>query len=732
MTTPALPSGFTLDADHPPLPLGFTLDAPQEQSTWEKVKAYAGRNLPKEGEPHSFVQDAVQGVQAAAQWARPLQNLMPGAGLVAPLAAPEAGLHTASQMAAFPVQGTASAYQLATSKPGQRVINANRAVSSVGNAMIYQPRTEGGQNLSNTVDSVMAVPAKIGDSAGDWVTDRTGSAGLGAATSLAIQSVPVILGAKYSSDKAASQPAGVSSAEATARAKSYVSNRTGLDWNSLSTDFQQKLASVAQNATSLDNLDPAAVARQARLEKLGLPATRGQVTRDLGQLTTEENLTRADAGKGIRGISSAQDVKLHELVNALRDPGAPETPLGVGEAVQGAARQAESASQSGYEALYDKAKETQPNVTVPADAIEAFVKGNPEVLNPQIQHLGWLQSWLNKAKIGQAVEEQGAPQVAYDGMGMAQQVPGVVSKVAKSREVRLAELQDLRTKANKIKAGGGTDAYYAGEVIKAIDASMEKAPEGATAWKEANSAFRDHKIKFEDQGGVNRLVDNASRTDPRVALEDTFNRTVRTGSNEQLRQVRDLLTKDASPEGVKAWNSLRSATIDYLREKAAGKRAIPGEQGQLQFNSTFVDALHDLASDGKIETLFGKDGAAQLQAIADATRDVRTKPATRIAGSDTAPRLVAIFEKFAGTIQKVPVVGDTAVGIVKGVQKLRQMGEEARTAKTAETLPVDEAAQTAQVNALRSKRSTQAGNALRKMAPGIIAGESQNALRKGK
>jgi hypothetical protein len=642
----------------------------------------------------------------------------------------ETALHTVSQLAAFPVQGAASAYQLATSPAGQRVRNANQAIESVSNGMIYQPKTRAGQEMSGAVDSVLSLPARGADWVGDRVVDETGSAGAGAATSAGLQAIPAILGAKYASSKAATarSAAGANVGNAPAIAKAYVNSRTGLDWDTLTAGFQEKLTKIAQSAGNLDSLQPEAVARQARLEKLGIPATRGQVTRDLGQLTTEENLTRSDAWKGIRDINSAQDVKLHELVSALRDPGAPTTPGAVGESVQGAARQAEANSKAGYQSLYKRAEGTEPNAKVSADPLEAFVKGNPEVLNPQIQHLGWLQSWLNKAKIGQKVDAQGASQVVYDSMGMPKEIPGEVTQVTKNREVRLAELQDLRVKANKIRAGGGPDSYYAGEVIKAIDASMENAPEGALAWKEANAAFKNHKIKFEDQGGVNRLVDDASRTDRRVALEDTFDKTVRNGSNEQLQQVRDLLTKDKSPQGIAAWQALRSATIDHLREKAAGKRAIPGEQGQMQFNSTFVDALHDLAADGKIETLFGKDGAAQLQAIADATRDVRTKPATRIAGPDTSSRLVSMFEKFASTVQKVPVVGDTAVGVVKGVQKLRAMGEDARNAKAAETLPVDEAAKAAETNALRRSRKDNENNALRKLGS-VAPGASQNALR---
>ena len=670
--------------------------APPEQSAWGKVKT-AVAALPKSA-----------------------------------VGAYETGLHVGSQMVAAPVQGVASLWGMATGDSGHRMESARQNINAVGNAMTYQPQTNFGRSMSRTADSILALPAQGGDWVGDRVVDATGSAGAGAATTVALQSIPVLLGARSASAKAARvQPAGGSGSigAAAQAAQDYVTNRVGMDWNSLSGDFQKKLTQVAQSAGNLDSLSPEAVARQARLEKLGIPATRGQVTRDLGQLTTEENLTRSSAGQGVRDINSAQDVRLHELVSALRDPNAPTTPGAVGDAVQGAARAFEKSSEGHYKALYEKAQNTEPNATVPVDSLEAFVRGNPEVLNPRIQHLAWLQSWLKKSKIGQTIESEGAPQVVYDNMGMPREVPGAVTQITKNREVRLAELQDLRVKANKIRAAGGNDAYYAGEVVKAIDSAMEGAPDGAQAWKDANAAFKAHKLKFEDQGGVNRLVDDASRTDRRVALEDTFDRTVRTGSNDQLRQVRDLLMAEKSPEGAAAWQALKSATVDYLREKAAGKRAIPGENGQLQFNSTFVDALHDLAADGKIETLFGKDGAAQLQAIADATRDVRTKPATRIAGSDTTSRALAMFEKFASTVGKIPLVGDTTVGAVKGVQKLRQMGEDTRAAKQAETLPVDEAAAQSEANALRRNRSNKATNALRMAAPGSASGATQNALR---
>lgn len=566
-----------------------------------------------------------------------------------------------------------------------------RPTADIRADLTYQPRTEMGQ----------AIPAVIGSTT-QPVSDALslGAKGMSAVTPMNQDTSQAIidtalLGTGARATAKTFKP--LSSVEATAKARQYVGNNTNLDWNSLSDKTRQTLTSIAQDSKNFDGLDPQAIERQARLDSLGVPATRGQVTRDLAQLTREENITKSDAGQPVRDVTAAQDTRLHQLVDTLRtSTGAKaETRQATGGSVQGAARAEESASHANYDALFKKARATEPTATVSAAPMAELLKNNPE-----IQHLGFLKSWLDKAKLATTTPEV-APSSVLDASGKPM-IEGTPAKT-ETRGVNLVELDDLRRKAGGIMKGGGDNAYYAGEVVKAIDQSFDDIPAAAKAWTEARSAFKAHKMQFEDQAAVDKLVGNKSRTDRNTALEDTFDQVVLRGSTEDIGKVKKLLvsgsTKD-KVQGAQAWKDIQGATLDYLKEKAAGKRAIVGEKNQLQFNSTFRDAFNELEKDGKIGAVFSPAQANMLRQINDAVGDVRTKPAGRIAGSDTTPRILAMLEK----VSKLPLIGNITSGTVKFGMKLNELGKEGKEISRATTTPLDEAASDS-VNALKKKES---------------------------
>jgi hypothetical protein len=135
-----------------------------------------------------------------------------------------------------------------------------------------------------------------------------------------------------------------------------------------------------------------------------------------------------------------------------------------------------------------------------------------------------------------------------------------------------------------------------------------------------------------------------------------------------------------------AWNALRSGTIDFLKEKASGKRQIKNENNQLQFNEAFLDAFRELEADGKLDVLFSKQEAIQLRDIAEAAKDVRTKPNARVQNSETVSNLTRLFEKMA---DKTPG-GAYLSGTMKALKKVKELGEEGRSVKKAQISPFDE------------------------------------------
>jgi hypothetical protein len=616
-----------------------------------------------------------------------------------PLPGAEEAMHVGSQIAAFPVEAAGSLYELATSPDGKRAKNAAETSQAIGQAMTYEPRTIAGRAAAKVSDAVLGAPGKFADWAtkdiaeNPWVKrilGPTGSEYAQAGADVAIQAIPAVLGGKLAPKGAEVADTPEAAAE---RAKSYVASHTALDWSALPDAFRKALTAIASDAKNLEKLDPEALQREARLAKLGVPATRGQITRDLPQLAREEAITKSDAGTDVRNINAEQDRVLHENLDKLRREtgGKAETRQQVGQSVQGSARAKLDHLRGDYQAAYQKAKAAGAGLE-PAD------------ISP-------LREWLKNPTNARNAE--------YLKSAIADYVEkGADGKPLENGRVTINDLEEIRKEATANAKKPGPEGHFAKEATSVIDKILDDS--GSAVYKDARTKFKDVKDEFDRQGRIAGLVKNKGYTrDRAVALEDTFDNVVVKGSKEQLEGVKKtLISGGRSFKGIQAWRDLQSSTIDYLKDAAAGKRAIPGEKNQLQFNSTFLDALHDLDKDGKIDVLFGPEAAAKIREIAEATRDVRTKPTGRISGSDTAPRILNLLEKLA-----VVPAGKYLAGAAKVVRKVGSIGEETRDAARAKSSPLEESARQAH----KSGKHAHTLRTLGRTIPGVLTlrGEQQ-------
>lgn len=542
--------------------------------------------------------------------------------------------------------GLRGIYDVATGKGTEK---AAQDVQSTQQAMTYQPRTQIGEAASKVVNYPFEKLAQGADYVGGKVSEKTGSPLLGAAANTAIQAVPALLARKTGVEapvKDASKATETAKA-AEAQAKDYVSSSTHLDWADLSDKVKKTLTDMASSSRDLSKLDPKAIERQSRLDKLGIPATKGQVTRDLGQLTLEENLTKSDAGKPIRDISAAQDQRLHDLVDTLRkDTGAKaDTRQAVGKSIQEAARSKMASLKSDYQAKYKAARE-QGSMQEPAD------------ISPLNE---WLKNPTNRRN--------------------ATYLEKAIKDYEQDGKISINDLEEVRKELNAHSKTPGSNQHFAGEAKAVIDEILDKS--GGDTYQQARASYKAVQDEFSRQGRIKKLVSQKGYSSDRaVALEDTFDDVVLRGSSEDLVKLKASLTEGGTmatrTKGTQAWKDLQGATLDFLKEKAAGKRAITGEKEQLQFNSSFRDAFSELQKDGKIDLLFSPEQAKMLREIYQAVGDVRTKPAGRIAGSDTTPRILAMLDK----VSHLPG-GTFATGAARLAKKVYDAGKESRQATEA-------------------------------------------------
>lgn len=393
-------------------------------------------------------------------------------------------------------------------------------------------------------------------------------------------------------------------------------------------------------------------------------------------LANVENLRAKVAGDRIKAPGAAEDPT--RPLSATRSQNRGDLP--VGRSVQDKALRVKAdKSEKNVDRLYNIARKTEPDATVPADSLYDLLQKNPH-----IQHLGWVDSWLRRAKVESASPES-----------IAESVLGPSDTVAKPaptrRGVTLNEMNDLGVEANGVIRGGGTDAHYAGQVKQAVDAAMEQVPEAAKAWKTAIGAARQHFQEFANQRAVRNLVEDVPHTsDRRMAIEHTASKTV-TGKLEDLQKVKRSLLTGADPEaraaGKVAWRDLKGWGIDHIRERMT--KGPKNEEGESHTTWVGLKSALDDIGDENLDELYGPTIRKQLRRYQEAAENLWTEPSKRVTGSPTFEKFLRLLDRIGG----IPIIGkgaDLTGGTLKGIAKVGEIGEGGRQVRAAQSTPIED------------------------------------------
>jgi hypothetical protein len=160
-------------------------EAGDTQAAMEIAAALAGQQVTHEPLPGGAGSPHAEQSSTAADLLHAYGNAVAG-----PV---EGAMHLGSGLIAGPVAGFAGAGADIAHSLGADVDPA-AVVNRVGNALTYSPRTEGGKATVGAIDAVGSVLPKVANSAGETVTDATGSPALGTIANTGIQGMGMILG----------------------------------------------------------------------------------------------------------------------------------------------------------------------------------------------------------------------------------------------------------------------------------------------------------------------------------------------------------------------------------------------------------------------------------------------------------------------------------------------------------------------------------------------------------
>jgi len=473
---------------------------------------------------------------------------------------------------------------------------AGQQAAQTVSQQFYQPRTETGQEIVQTVGNVLgAVPPTPLSSAGTALSTLSGPA----ANQLRSIVVPAT--------RQAVAPAA----------------------NALANVVRREEAPAMQGMGAAQTSDQ--LMREERLQRLNIPATAGERNKSLAQQQFEADVARG----AVAGISEEEKTKLAERMRVFKanqkqaitnnfermtqEVGAevadPTQARQVGRIVDKALNDAYTKKYDEYKALYKQADESgetlQPVSYQPLlDIINSKTATMRQKLDPILDSVAESLAMNDPEKTG---------------------------------NITVRALEDIYQQINKVK-----DSPNAGELKKTITAMGEGA--GGEMYQAARTARAQLAKEFEDVSRVDKLLGTkAGYKDRRVALDDVFKHVVLDGSLEEMRTVTQLLKK-SGPEGRQAYAELQGQTIQHMKELLT-----KGDQLSYRNLNTLITQLD---SEDKLAYMFGKTGRDQVMDLRDAIKDVVVKEPGAVNYPNTAGAVLRGLETLES--MRVPVAKTAA------------------------------------------------------------------------
>lgn len=373
--------------------------------------------------------------------------------------------------------------------------------------------------------------------------------------------------------------------------------------NAMAREQQPAMVGMGAASTAEDLL------RQERLNRLGIPATAGERTKNLAQQQFE-----AEVGRGVvTGISEEAKTKLQEQMAGFKanqkkaivqnfermtnEVGAevadPTQMRAVGKIVDKALNDEYTKKYDAYKSLYaqaDNAGETLQQV--PYQSLIDFIETKTPTQRQKLDPI--LDSVAESLRMN---DPQGTGTISVRALEDIYQQIGTVKDSASAKP--------MKNIITQMGEGAGGELY---QKARAARAQLAK--------------------EFEDVSRVDKLLGTkAGYADRRVALDDVFKHVVLDGSLEEMRTVTKLLKK-AGPEGQQAYKELQGQTIQQMKDMLT-----KSDQPSFRNLNTLINQLD---AEDKLAYMFGKTGRDQIMDLRDAIKDVLVKEPGAVNYSNTS------------------------------------------------------------------------------------------------
>lgn len=226
-------------------------------------------------------------------------------------------------------------------------------------------------------------------------------------------------------------------------------------------------------------------------------------------------------------------------------------------------------------------------------------------------------------------------------------------KKSTNNQISIDDVENLYQAAGQLSKEGDPSSVFMRQVKTILNDMTEGV--GGDLYKNARSLRTKYGKEFENVGVINKLLSTKPGTTDRVvALEDVYRHSIQNGSLDDVRQIRRVL-QTAGPNGAKAWKELQGQTIKDIKD-AITKNVQRDELGNPVVSPAAMDKMiSSLDADGKLDFIFGKNGAENLRAINDTTKNALVAVPNAVNQSNTASVVLAALDTIISGASGLPL-----------------------------------------------------------------------------
>lgn len=396
--------------------------------------------------------------------------------------------------------------------------------------------------------------------------------------------------------------------------------------------------------------------------------TKGQATRDAGQLKFEvETAKLPEPGAPLRQRLIAQNNRILQNFDAWVDQTGAEAPSlrAVGAVVDQALVKQAAADKARVRTAYNAANASEEaRALVDPGKVVSIGEGEQALTSSPIEYLNSKPAGLNSTKL---VDDARAYALK---LGIAERdADGVL--VARPTTIR--NMEQWRREISGATGFEPSDIQAATVLKKLIDAQTE--PVAGPLYRNARRMRERFAQNYEDRATIAKLLAKKRGTaDRAVALEDVFQNSVLKASLDDVRNVRRVLQRGGE-EGQQAWRELQGATMRHIRDEATKSVALDSRGNRVVSPAALDRIVNELDVDGRLDFIFGKQGAQRVRDIRELAQLMKTvPPEAAVNTSNTVSALLAAFgDVGASSLTGAPIPVATVTRMVRQYVKDRAL-----------------------------------------------------------